>query len=357
MLVNLAYLLKRPTGTTTYALNLLPYLSQLRPCFLATAASGLDQYYRVPHNLTAEYGIAGHARRLLWTQFKLPKIYQQQARQLGERLLFSPVTEAPIGTRCRFVVTVHDLIPLRFPTGSRALKWLYQYYVPRVLADAEHIICNSQATADDIVRFYGVDAHKITPILLAYNDRHFRPLGLEQKPYFLVLGRHAPYKNIAIAIAAFADLPNHQDYELRIVGPFDERYTPELKQLAQTLCPSNRITFIDYVSYPQLPVLLNQAIALVFPSLWEGFGLPVLEAMACGTPVIASNRASIPEVVGDAALLIEPQSLPDWKTAMAAVSSHDQLRQDLAQAGLKRARQFSWQRTGQTTIAVLEKHF
>ncbi|MBE7386066.1 MAG: glycosyltransferase family 4 protein [Leptolyngbya sp. SIO1E4] len=354
MLVNLAYLLNQPTGTTTYALNLLPHLAQLDPCFLATPASGLAHYTPVPTNLTAEYGMGGHVRRLLWTQFQIPAIYHQQTRsQRAASLLFSPITEAPLGTRCRFVVTVHDLIPLRFPTLSRPLTWLYRHYVPRVLAAAEHIICNSQATADDIIQSYGIRAQKITPILLAYDAQHFQPLGLIRHNYFLVLGRHAPYKNIATAISAFAKLPPKHPYELWIAGPPDARYTPQLQTQIQTLGLTHQVKFLDYVSYHQLPILLNQALALVFPSLWEGFGLPALEAMACGTPVIASNLASIPEVTSDAAILIDPHCDQALMAAMATIIHDDACRKQLSQAGLQRAEQFSWQATGQATVAVL----
>ncbi|HEY9764426.1 MAG TPA: glycosyltransferase family 1 protein [Trichocoleus sp.] len=356
MLVNLAYLLKKPTGTTTYALNLLPYLNQLNPCYLSTSASGLEDYYSVPENLTAEYGVSGHLRRLLWTQFGIPSIYQKHIKEShSSNLLFSPIPEAPIGTNCRIVVTVHDLIPRRFPKLSRALAWLYQYYVPRVLSTAEHIICDSYSTANDLIQFYGLSAKKITPILLAHDSSHFQPLNLEQQNYFLVLGRHAPYKNIASAISAFSKLPNFYNYELWIAGPSDSRYTPALEAQIQALNLSNQVKFLDYVPYQQLPILLNQAIALVFPSLWEGFGLPALEAMACGTPVITSNLSSLPEVVGSAAILIDPHNINEMADAMRMIIDDPQMSRNLRITGLEQARRFSWEKTGQQTVEVLQR--
>ena len=159
MIVNLAYLLDRPTGTTAYALNLLPHLQSLRPTYLATPASRLDpsQYISVPSHLTQ--GTKGHLRRLWWTQFQLAQLYQQQQA----RLLFSPIPEAPLSVgrdRCRTVVTCHDLIPLRFPKMFGAIKYYYRYYVRQVLTQAEQVICNSEATARDIVQFYGISAKK-----------------------------------------------------------------------------------------------------------------------------------------------------------------------------------------------------
>jgi len=254
--------------------------------------------------------------------------------------------------RCRFVVTIHDLIPLRFP-GSRSLVWLHQYYVPRVLAAAEHVICNSQATADDLMQFYGLSAKKISPILLAHDTQHFRPLGLGRKNYFLLLGRQAPYKNGAIALQAFAQMPNYQSYELWFAGPADPRYTPALRKQAQDLGIASQVKFLNYVAYEALPALLNQALALIFPSLWEGFGLPVLEAMACGTPVIASDVSSIPEVAGDAALMVNPTDAEAIAHHMSALTRNTSLRQQLSQAGLQRASEFSWERTGRPTVEVL----
>lgn len=356
MFVNLAYLLRRPTGTTNYALNLLPYLDTLEPQYLATAASGLSHYWPVPSDMTAEQGLQGHLKRLLWTQARLPTLCKKLAgRSPASDLLFSPITEAPLWTNCRFVVMVHDLIPLRFPV-SRSQTWLHRHYVPRVLAAAEHILCNSEATAADIVQFYGLKAKKITPISLAHDAAHFRPLDLPRQNYFLLLGRQTPYKNTAIALQAFAQLADRCDYELWIAGPEDPRYTPGLRTQATTLGIAHRVKFLHYVPYEQLPVLLNQALALVFPSLWEGFGLPVLEAMACGTPVIASNRASIPEVTGAAALLVDPQDAGAIAGAMQRLIQEPQLHDQLSQVSRDRAAQFSWAGTGQATVEVLREY-
>ncbi len=371
MLINLTYLLNRPTGTTSYALNLLPYLAELSPDFLATPASGLPLYIPVPDNMTAAEGTAGHLRRLWWTQFQLEKF----VRSHSSSLLFSPIPEIPLtlpgirSARCyRSVVTFHDLIPLRFPKDFGAIKYYYRYYIPQVLAQADHIICNSEATARDVIDFYGIPARKLSPILLAYDADNFRPVeakpdlpdGFEvSQPYFLMLGRQAPYKNVSAAIHALSKLSakkRSDDYDLLIAGPTDARYTPELEKLAEELGVRSRIKFLSYVPYDQLPALLSGAIALVFPSLWEGFGFPVLEAMACGTPVIVSAVASLPEVVGDAAYLIDPMNFEEIAGAMGAIATDSQMRHQLSQASLQRARQFSWAKTGRATVEVLKRY-
>lgn len=352
MLLNLSFLIAQPTGLMVYAHNLLPHLQPLHPTVLAAQTIGGFDCLEIPPTLTADRGTKGHLARLLWTQQRLPKIY----RDCHENLLFSPIPEAPLWSSCRHVVTVHDLIPLRFPKRFSPLMPYFRYYIPQVLAQAEHIICNSAATARDVSELLGIPDAKLTPIPLAYDDRHFRDLDLPPEPYFLYIGRSDPHKNLRRVIAAFAQLRNRDDYELRIVGSTDARYTPKLQAEAAALGIADRVQFLNYVPYAELPALINQAIALVFPSLWEGFGLPVLEAMACGTPVITSTVASLPEVAGGAALLVNPTLTTEIADAMRLVAQDADLRSRLRQAGLDRARQFSWTKTGQATVKVLERY-
>lgn len=352
LLINLAFLLAQPTGTTTYALNLLPHLSSLAPTLLATQPHSADSHYPIPTNLTAAQGAKGHLKRLFWTQFQLPRI----AQKLGARLLFTPIPEAPLYTNHPYIVTVHDLIPLRFPKAFSPLTPYFKHYVPQVVAQAQHILCDSVATAEDLGHFLQVPSKKITPIPLAHDADHFRYLGLPTGHYFLYIGRHDVYKNLGRLFAAFAAMSNWQNYELWIAGPSDQRYTPTLKAEVERLGIAQQIKFLNYIPYDQLPQVINQAIALVLPSLWEGFGLPVLEAMACGTPVITSNISSLPEVAGDAALLVDPYNVNEIAEAMQAVAGDAGVRSRLHQAGLARARQFSWAKTGQATVKVLESY-
>ncbi|MBD2168735.1 glycosyltransferase family 4 protein [Calothrix membranacea FACHB-236] len=352
MLVNLSFLSQKPTGITIYANNVFPYFQSLNPQLLV--ANKISNYtcYSVPPDLTPDQGTKGHFRRLIWTQFQLPKIYTK----LKSHLLFSPLPEAPLYTNCRFVVMFHDLIPLRFPRRFSPLIPYHRYYTPQVLKQAQHIICNSQATAKDIIDFYQIPSSKITPILLAYDRTHFRPLNLPTSNYFLYIGRQDTYKNVHRLISAFAALPNCKDYELWLVGSSDRRYTPTLQTQVAELGIADQVKFLDYVPYSELPTIINSAIALVFPSLWEGFGLPVLEAMACGTPVITSNISSLPEVAGDAAILINPYNTEEITAAMQAVANDSSLRSHLSTQGITRANQFSWEKTGQATAEVLSRY-
>jgi glycosyltransferase involved in cell wall biosynthesis len=249
------------------------------------------------------------------------------------------------------------MIPLRFPKSFSPLTPYHRYYIPQVLNQAQHIICNSQATAKDLVDFFHIPINKITPILLAYNRSHFQFLNLPTRNYFLYIGRQDPYKNLQRLITAFSALPHKNDYELWLAGPYDQRYSPLLEIQTQELGINHLVKFLNYVSYNELPTIINQAIALVFPTLWEGFGLPVLEAMACGTPVITSNISSIPEVAGDAAILINPYNPAEITAAMQAIIHDSELRKQLSEKGLKRANQFSWEKTGLATVEVLKQYF
>lgn len=355
LLINLSFLLPKPTGISTYSANVYPYLKSLNPTLLISQPNPDFNYHPVPPNLTPDDGTKGHIRRLLWTQFKLPQIYQA----LKASLLFSPVPEASLYSSCRTVVMVHDVIPLRFPKKTSPLTPYFRYYIPAVLQQAEHIICNSQATAQDITEFWGISPNKITPILLAYDNQHFKPIETEKKPnipYFIYLGRQDPYKNLPRLLSAFANLSRPQDVELWIAGPFDPRYTPQLQQQAKELGIINRVKFLDYVSYDQLPLILSQALALVFPTLWEGFGLPVIEAMGCGTPIITSDLASLPEITGNSALLINPYQEGEITDAMQQILDNESLRSRLSQLSLHRAGQFSWQKTAQATQTVLQTY-
>ena len=354
-LINLSFLLDRPTGISVYAQNIFPYLKKLQPILLSAQSYSGYKHYVIPDNLTPKQGARGHLSRLWWTQFSLPRIYQQ----LAGNLLFSPVPEIPLYSPCRSIVMVHDLIPLRFPRLTSPLTTYFRYYLPHLLPQAEHIICNSVATARDIQHFFKIPAARITPILLAHDATHFRPLPTNSPsvpPYFLYLGRHDPYKNLRRLLAAFAAMKNSPDYQLWLTGSYDRRYTPQLRLQAEELGIASQVKFLDYVTYQQLPEIINGALAVVFPSLWEGFGFPVLEAMACGTPVITSNLASLPEVAGEAAILVNPYRIEEISSALEQIAADAQLRSHLSMLGKQRASQFSWQKTGQATVQVLTQY-
>lgn len=350
LLVNFAFLHPQPTGLATYALNLLPYLNTLEVHVAAPFPVPAPQLLPTPACMTAQEGWRGHARRLWWTQWQLPRLY----RQLQSQLLFSPIPEAPLWQNCRYIVTVHDLIPLRFGTWSSRLSNYFRFVVPQILHQATHILCNSHSTAQEVQEFFHIKPDRLTVIPLAFDPDRFYCLHLPAANYFLYIGRHDRHKNLPRLIQAFRQVGG--DYELWISGSYDRRYTPALERLVAALDLRERVKFIGYIERENLCLLLNQAIALVLPSLWEGFGLPVLEAMACGTPVITSNLSALPETAGDAALLVDPYNIDDIADKMKELTRSESLRSHLRQLGLERVQNFSWQKTGTATLEVLRRY-
>lgn len=349
--INLSFLSKKPSGISNYAINLLPQLQQLSPKVFCEKAyhPALEnfKYQSVAAGMSSDCGARGHLKRLLWTQLELPGLY----RKIGANLLFSPLPEAPLFSQCRYVVTVHDLIPLRFGDRFSRLGNYFRAVVPQILAQAQHILVNSESTANDLIQFFQLPANKITVTYLAYDPNHFRYLNLARKNYFLYLGRHDRHKNLVSLIQAFATLPI--EYDLYLAGSRDRRCTPELERLVKELNLVDRVKFLDYAYYSELPILLNQAIALILPSLWEGFGLPALEAMGCGTPVIVSSLGALPEVVGEAGILIDPHRIETISEAMKALIQDPNLQKDLHKRSLAQAKKFSWTKTGAETVGVL----
>jgi glycosyltransferase involved in cell wall biosynthesis len=355
LLVNFAHCLGQPTGITSYSWSLVPYLNRLQPRYLsALPLAGEAEQWRiaVPGDMTAADGFRGHLKRLWWTQTQLPKI----AHKHQASLIFCPLPEAPRGRGTPLVVTMHDLIPLRFSRPLSPTRLYYRHYLPGILNEARHIICNSQTTADDVMKAYGCSSKKLTVIPLAYDESRFHCLDLPRGNYFLCLGRSAPHKNWPRILAAFAQLPQQHQYELWLAGPTDDRFTPMLLNQAKELGIAHQLKVLDFLDSDLLVKVLNQAIALVFPSLWEGFGLPILEAMACGTPVITSNSLPMAEVAGDAALLVDPTQVESIARAMADLVKDADLHQHLRTAGFANLQRFSARQMGAATAEVLQQY-
>ena len=264
--------------------------------------------------------------------------------------------------RARRVVTVHDLTVLLFPQWHPAERLReMRAGLPVSAAVADHIIAVSQATKDDVVKHLAIDPARVTVVPLAV-DESFRPLpradvetalaplGLVPGEYLLFLGTREPRKNLARLLDAVSAMGAE-------VGPLvlagaDGWGTDDLRPRIAVLGRQGRVRALGYVPEALRPSLLCGARVFVYPSLYEGFGLPPLEAMACGTPVITSNVSALPETVGDAALLIDPTDVDALAGAIRRLWRDDALRADLHARGLTRARDFSWERTARLTLAV-----
>ncbi|MBN1886773.1 MAG: glycosyltransferase family 4 protein [Thermoflexales bacterium] len=269
--------------------------------------------------------------------------------------------------RAQTVVTVHDVFAWSCPGYSSLLDtMIYRYWLPYVLPRrGDGVITISDQSRGDIQRYLHVALDRLRVIPYGVSP-HFRPLPHETVHQWLRrrwgLGRYVLFvgtltlrKNIERALRAFARL-NTQFPQLCFVlaGPRSWKQTP-IEPVAQELGIADRLVLTGPLTDADLPTLYNGAELLIFPSLYEGFGLPPLEAMACGTPVVCSNAASLPEVVGDAAVTVDPYDVEGLAEAMRRVLNDVSLREDLRARGLERARQFTWEKAARETVEVYRK--
>ena len=300
-------------------------------------------------------------RRLHWQQIQLPL----RARRAGADLLHVTGFDAPYWRPLPTVLTVHDLIGMLFPRNLPPIaRFYWSRWLPSSVRRADHIIADSEHTRQDLVCLLHVREERITVIPLGV-DRRFAPrppetvaslrgrLGLPGR-FLLYVGTLEPRKGIDTLLSAWARIASRlPDVDLVIAGK-PGWHTDRLHLQARDLGVEPRVRWTGYVDHGDLPALYSAAEALVFPSRYEGFGLPPLEAMACGTPVITSNSSSLPEVVGDAGLLLPPDDVSALAHAIYLVMTQPALRAELRERGLRRARDFTWERTAARTRAVYE---
>ncbi len=348
-LFNGSYLGDRPTGIGVVSRELVNELNPELVALLDPLGGSRPGTICIPRGLTPDYGRKGHIRRLIWTQTEIPNLL----RKSGADFLLSPLPEAPILKGIRSIVLAHDLIPIRYPRISPLLLY-HLTYVPLVLHSSTRVLCNSEVTAREIHDIIGIPRNKLITIPLGVNiDQNF-PLNLPRENFFLVLGRHDPHKNLSMILRAFSLLLD-EEIKLKLVGPEDKRYTPNLKALAKELGIYDRCHWITWVSDEEKLNLLNKCQALVIASLWEGFGLPALEAMACDTPVIASNAGALPEVIADAGLIVNPRSSEAIADAMKNILLDTKLREQLVLMGRKRVKIYNWQKSAKQVESIIQE--
>ena len=297
-------------------------------------------------------------RRALWEQTLLPAL----ARRDRLDVLHGPVNVAPLLAPCSTVVTVHDLAYLRLPDRLPSARRRYFAALTRAsVRRASRVLAVSESTKRDIIELLGVPAERIDVTPLAA-DPGFRPVAGEElerflgeqgivRPFVLSVGTLEPRKNLPLLLRAFASIAGEVPHDLVLAGP-EGWMTDEIHETRRRLDLGDRLRFTGYVEADALPAWYSAADLFIYPSLYEGFGLPPLEAMACGTPVITSDVSSLPEVVGDAALTVPPTDETALAEVMRRVLANPALGADLRARGLERAQRFSWERTAALTVAA-----
>ncbi len=302
-------------------------------------------------------------QRLLWDQMTFPN----RARKAKVDLLHQPCFSAPLLYPGKVVVTCHDLISVFFPENlPLASRLFYSQWEPFSYRKASKIIAISEHTKKDLMAFLKIPEEKIRVIRLAASS-DFRPvkspkiLKKVQKKYrtgadyILDVGTLEPRKNLPFLVRAYAlAVREGVDVKLVITGK-KGWYFEGLFKLVDDLNLKDRVIFSGYVAEKDLPALYSGARAFVFPSLYEGFGLPPLEAMACGTPVISSSTSSMPEVIGKAGILISPKDERVWARNILKILHDKALGRTLSQMGLRQAKKFSWEETARQTIDVYQE--
>ncbi|MEE8354136.1 MAG: glycosyltransferase family 1 protein [Dehalococcoidales bacterium] len=260
-----------------------------------------------------------------------------------------------------FIVTVHDLIRFRFSFDRESLAERILLRVDMLaLKRADHIIATSRHTAGDLVRHLGIPEERITPIYNGVNHGVFTPNSHRplDEPYVLYVGSERPRKNLVRLLEAFAELKKElPNLKLVKVGPAGRRvrYRHATERIVERLGLQGEVTFHDYVPEEELAGFYRGAALLAYPSYYEGFGLPPLEAMCSGCPVVTSDTSSLPEVVGDAGILVSPHETGGWVRAMRRVLTDGQLREEMVRRGIERARDFSWDKAARATEEVYRK--
>jgi glycosyltransferase involved in cell wall biosynthesis len=264
-------------------------------------------------------------------------------------LLFSPIAEGILFPQLPQIITVLDLLPFQYP--SLLPRWVpyYEYILPGLIKGSTAVVCISEFTRQEVLgRYSSIPEEKLKVIHGGVDLERFHPCSpgvikerYELNDYLLCVGEVRPYKNmenVFRALELWSDGP-----QLAISGKIFGDHKAKLENLARSLNIENRVTWLNYVPDDLLPNLYSEAAAFIFPSLYEGFGLPILEAMACGCPTLSSNMASLPEIGGKAAHFFDPKEIDDMAEAIKKVCEDSVYRQKLAQGGPKHVKTFSWE--------------
>lgn len=274
----------------------------------------------------------------------------------------------PVEKDCPFLITLHDVIPFKMPeTVSKSYLKIFKENIPSIIERCDGIVTVSDYSKKDIVETLNFPEEKIFVTYLANEDIYMpidkilsryiikKNYSITDK-YILYVGGFSPRKNILGLIEAFSILMEkyHENIKLVIAGRKGSSYET-YKIRAEELNIDDKVLFPGFIALDDLPYLYNASELFIYPSFYEGFGLPPIEAMACGVPVIASDTTSIPEIAGDSARLIDPCNTSDMAEAMLNVLQDEKLRNELIEKGLKRSRQLSWKNTAKQMLNVYEK--
>ncbi|OHE57175.1 MAG: hypothetical protein A2Z47_00305 [Thermodesulfovibrio sp. RBG_19FT_COMBO_42_12] len=307
------------------------------------------------------------ARTLFWLQ----RIIKRE----GVELFYSPFQVTTISPPCPMVITVHDMMDLFYPDAfshqpfyvNRALRIYFRFVIPKSIRNATMITSVSESTKRDILRYFHIPEDRVEVIHNGVEEK-FSPVKDEKllimirekynlpDRFVLYLGSTKPYKNLDGTLEAFSKLKkkyiNPDNHIYLVIGGLRHFSIADLERKARELGIENDFFNIGYISEDDLPSVYSLAEVFLFPSIWEGFGLPALEAMACGTPVVTSNTSSLPEVVGKAGIMVDPKDTTSIAEALHRILNNRAIREELSEKGIKEAKKFSWRMSAEKLLKV-----
>jgi len=349
--------IKQKTGTEVYSYNLIKHLAKCdhKNQYILYTNRALKFDFLLPKNFKVK--VLSFLK--FWTQIRLA--WEMLIRQPD--ILFIPAHTIPWIHPKNTVVTIHGLEYEHFPEAySRFDLWHLRKSTRLASKWAKKIITISQNTKKDLIKFYGVRDEQIKVVHLGYQKYEVRSKKYEAagtfrfpKPYLLFVGRLEKRKNLVRLVKAFARLKNNKKIVHKLVLAGKPGYGYEqIKCSIKELGVEKDVILPGYVLDKDLPDLMKNADIFVYPSLYEGFGMPILEAMNLGVPVVASNISALPEIAGEAALLVDPLNTDEIADAIWRVVTNKELKEDLVKKGLEQVKKFSWEKCAKETLIVLE---
>lgn len=351
-----------PGGISVYTRNLLDALLRLDEVnsyvLLYRQTEDAGRYSGFPN---VEERVVEAAHNLLWNQVAVPRV----ARREGLDVVFNPKLTVPLVASARTVVAMHGAEQFVVP---EVFRWWDRVYFtlanPLYVRAASAVIVMTETGADDVVAHMGADRGRVHVIPESYKE-HCQPVAPEEAwsrlahhdlpgRFLLFVGGITPLKNLGNLLRAFARLKDDIPHHLVAAGFNRWKFEADLV-LVGDLGLEDRVRFLGFVPDDELPALYSLAGAFVMPSLYEGFGMPVLEAMACGCPVVTTRTGCSPEVAGDAAVLVDPYDPEDIAAGVRRVVTDEETRERLVRRGRRRAAEFTWERCARQTLALIER--
>jgi len=357
--INASFLNEKPTGIGVFTKEVSTRLCALNKGTIVFTSASLDtvqeiQIRKTPVKVRGSLKLSNNLSRLIYNNTVLPAMVKKYEIDP----LYCPIMEFPFVPLSPLIVTVHDIHPVYFPEQFGLAGSYFKFSLKLLSRFARRVIVPSNFVKRELSKAIKIRSDIIDVIPYGYNSFLFKPHSDETKedflksygirgPFILFVGSLFPYKNIKTLLKAFLDIKNSIPHSLVIIGKKEVSTEP--------LQEDERIWYLDYVGTEKITKFYSYADILVHPSLVEGFGMTILEAMACGTPVIASNRGSLPEVVGDGGILFDPTDSRVLDEIILTVINSENLRKELIEKGLRRVKKFSWDRTAESILQSCER--